>query len=258
MTFEKVFDPIASGQLMVRLAETGAEVEAAQRMRYHIFCEEMGGKANPEVQRQHRDFDEYDDVCHHVLVLDDNKVVGTYRLITRESIKNIGHFYTETEYDLGPIKNFAGPVLELGRSCVEKQYRTRPVIQLLWQGIGAFIAAKDIGLMFGCASFTGDDAAKHKLALSYLYHYHLAPEDIRPRALPELYVNMDTIPKDEISPKAAIKEMPPLIKAYLRLNGYVGDGAVLDHAYNTTDVSIIVRTDQIKAKYVERYVPDGE
>jgi putative hemolysin len=263
MIFEPVFEPIRSGNLVVRLAANEAEVLAAQHLRYRIFCEEMGGQANPEVQAQKRDFDQYDDVCHHLLVIDDtregeNQVVGTYRLLTRENMETIGSFYSEAEYDVSKVKANGGKLLELGRSCVEQQYRTRPVIQMLWQGIGSFIWEKDIELMFGCASFHGAHIAEHRHALSYLYHYHLAPEDIRPRALPGLYENMNLMPKEEVVPRAAINALPPLIKGYLRLNGYVGDGAFLDHAYNTCDVSIVVKTDQVQAKYRERYVPEDE
>lgn len=259
MIFEEVFEPIHSGSLCVRLARNEAEVTAAQQLRYRIFCEEMGGEANAQVQSEKRDFDAYDAVCHHLLVLDEAKsgaaqVVGTYRLLTRANMQKIGNFYTETEYDVGPVKAFAGEVLELGRSCVEQPYRTRPVIQLLWHGIGSFISEKDIKIMFGCASFHGTNVAEHRHALSYLYHYHLAPAHIRPRALAGLYVDMNLMPKEEVVPRAALNALPPLIKGYLRLNGYVGDGAVLDHAYNTCDVSIVVQTDIIKDKYVQRYV----
>lgn len=263
MIFEPVFEPIQSGNLTVRLAQNEAEVAAAQRLRYRIFCEEMGGQANEEVQAQKRDFDAYDDVCHHMLVIDatktgDHSVVGTYRLLTRQNMEKIGSFYSESEYDVSKIKANGGELLELGRSCVEQQYRTRPVIQMLWQGIGSFIWEKDIALMFGCASFHGTNVIEHKHALSYLYHYHLAPEHIRPRALPGLYESMDLMPKEEVVPRAAINALPPLIKGYLRLGGYIGDGAFLDFAYNTCDVSIVVQTDRVQDKYMQRYVPDGE
>ncbi len=263
MIFEQVFEPIHAGNLTVRLAANEAEVVAAQHLRYRIFCEEMGGQANAQVQAEKRDFDQYDDVCHHLLVIDNARegeaqVVGTYRLLTRKNMQTIGQFYTETEYDVSTIKQNGGEILELGRSCVEQQYRTRPVIQMLWQGIGSFIWEKDIELMFGCASFHGTNVAEHKHALSYLYHYHLAPESIRPRALADQYVDMNLMPKDEVVPRAALNALPPLIKGYLRLNGYVGDGAVLDLAYNTCDVSIVVQTERVQEKYVQRYVPDGE
>lgn len=263
MIFEPVFEPIRSGNLIVRLAASEQEVVAAQHLRYRIFCEEMGGQANEEVQAQKRDFDKYDDVCHHLLVIDDSRegehqVVGTYRLLTRENMEKVGSFYTESEYDVSKIKANGGKLLELGRSCVEQQYRTRPVIQLLWQGIGSFIWEKDIELMFGCASFHGTNIAEHRHALSYLYHYHLAPENIRPRALPGLYEDMNLMPKEEVVPRAALNALPPLIKGYLRLGGYIGDGAFLDHAYNTCDVSIVVQTDKVQEKYTQRYIPDGE
>lgn len=259
MLFEPVFEPITQGNLTVRLAQNEAEVHAAQRLRYHIFCDELGAKANDEVQKQKRDFDKFDEVCHHLLVVDNNRpkgnqVVGTYRLLTRKNMLKVGSFYTETEYNLDRVKAFKGEILELGRSCVEQPYRTRPVLQMLWSGIGSFIAEHDIEVMFGCASFHGVNVIEHKHALSYLYHYHLAPEEIRPRALEEQYVNMNLMPKEEVVPRAALLSLPPLIKGYLRLSGHVGDGAVLDYAYNTCDVSIVVQTQGIKDKYVERYV----
>lgn len=261
MIFEEVFEPISQGSLSVRLARTEAEINTAQRLRYRIFCEEMGGRANADVQAQKRDFDQFDEVCNHLLVLDEskplgNQVVGTYRLLTRDNMQKIGNFYTETEYDISPLKKFEGEILELGRSCVEQPYRTRPVIQLLWSGIGSFIAEKDIKIMFGCASFHGVNVAEHRHALSYLHHYHQTPENIRPRALPDQYVNMNLMPKEDVVPRAALQDLPPLIKAYLRLNGFIGDGAVLDYAYNTCDVSIVVQTDTIKDKYVQRYVAE--
>lgn len=259
MIFEKVFEPITAGNLTLRLAENEADVYAAQRLRYRIFCEEMGAAANLAVQQQKRDFDQFDDACYHLIVIDNNRVgdarvVGTYRLLTRQNMLKIGSFYTETEYDINPLKACAGEMMELGRSCVEQQYRTRPVIQMLWQGIGAFIVAKDIKLMVGCASFHGVNVKEHMHALSYLYHYHLAPDNIRPKALPAHYVNMNLMPKEEVVPRAALSVLPPLIKGYLRLNGMVGDGAVLDYAFNTCDVAIVVQTDTMQARYVERYL----
>ena len=261
MNFENVFEPIHAGHLTLRLAENEADVYAAQRLRYRIFCEEMGAVANLAVQQQKRDFDMFDDACHHLIVTDNNRigdarVVGTYRILTRSNMPKVGSFYTETEYDISPLKTSTSEIMELGRSCVEQQYRTRPVIQMLWQGIGSFIAAKDIKLMFGCASFHGVNVKEHHHALSYLYHYHLAPEAIRPKALPAHYVNMNLMAKEDVVPRAAINALPPLIKGYLRLNGLVGDGAVLDYAFNTCDVSIVVQTDELKERYAQRYLPE--
>lgn len=261
MIFDELFEPIHAGNLTLRLAENEADVFAAQRLRYRIFCEEMGAAANLAVQQQKRDFDQFDDACYHLIVIDNNRVgesrvVGTYRLLTRSNVTKIGSFYTETEYDISALKSYSGEIMELGRSCVEQQYRTRPVIQMLWQGIGSFIAAKDIKLMFGCASFHGVNVKEHIHAMSYLYHYHLAPENVRPIALPAHYVDMNLMPKEEVVPRAALTVLPPLIKGYLRVGGLIGDGAVIDYAFNTTDVSIVVETDQLKQRYAERYMPE--
>ena len=261
MPFDKVFEPIHAGNLTLRVAETEADMHAAQRLRYRIFCEEMGAVANLAVQQQKRDFDMFDDACYHLIVIDntrvgDARVVGTYRILTKDNMPQIGSFYTETEYDISAVKKNPVKMMELGRSCVEQQYRTRPVIQMLWQGIGAFIVAQDIKLMFGCASFHGVNVKEHVHALSYLYHYHLAPEEVRPVALPAHYVNMNLMPKEEVVPRAALGVLPPLIKGYLRLGGLVGDGAVLDYAFNTCDVSIVVRTDAMHSRYADRYLPE--
>lgn len=252
------FEPIRAGNLAVRLAEDESEITASQKLRYRVFCEEKGAEASAEVQAQQRDFDEYDAVCDHLLVIDEEKqgeaaIVGTYRLLRKGPMKKVGKFYTATEYDISSLDGYSGELLELGRSCVDADYRNRAVMTLLWRGIGAYTGHYDIKLMFGCASFGGSDPQEHALALSYLYHAHLADASVRLKALPNLYVDMNIIPKDEINEREALRAIPPLIKGYLRLNGKVGDGAVVDAAYNTTDVSIVVETDLVTDKYFDRY-----
>lgn len=262
-TFAQPFEPLEAGNLVVRIAENAREIELAQRLRFRIFCDELGAKANPQVMAEKRDFDQFDDVCEHMLVIDRNKngddaIVGTYRLLTRTNMKKLGRFYSESEFDISRLQGFEGEIMELGRSCVDVEYRSRAVMQLLWRGIGAYVMAHDVKIMFGCASLYGIDVPKHAEALSYLYHYHLAPEEVRVRALPDQYVEMNVIPKDVLDAKKVVMSLPPLIKGYLRLGGYVGDGAVVDRDYNTTDVGIIVKTELITDKYVGRYTPGME
>ncbi len=255
-------EEIRAGNLAVRLAATAEEIEAAQFLRYQLFYAETGGTPPKQVMMQQRDFDEYDDICDHLLVLDYDRatmrerVVGTYRLIRREAMQSLGRFYTENEFDITSIRQFSGDILELGRSCVHPNYRNRAVMQLLWRGIGAYVAHCNIGLMFGCASFTGQDPAAHALGLSYLYHHHLAPEHLRAQALPHLYVPMNRMPKADIDVKEAFSSLPPLLKGYLRLGGYIGDGAIIDPQCNMVDVCIIVQTDLVTDKYVQRYSPN--
>jgi len=249
----------------VRLAETEHEVEQAQRLRYTVFYEEMSAIPSPRMRELRRDFDKYDDVCDHLLVVDRDAhdedgqplVVGTYRLTRKKDADKVGGFYTSSEYDLGAM--LAGlpestKCLELGRSCILKSYRARPgTMQLLWKGLMAYVARFDIDLMFGCASLPGIDVAEMALPLSYLHHFHLAPDALCVRALPDRYVAMDRLAKDSIDPAQAQAVLPPLIKGYLRLGGFVGDGAVIDRQFNTTDVAIVVKTDLVSDRYYRHY-----
>jgi len=248
----------AAGNLEVIIASRPEEIEASQRLRYRVFCEEMGAKPSEEIAIAQRDMDQFDAVCDHLLVVEhqpngDALVVGTYRLLRREAMEKIGRFYSEGEYDIGPIRNYPGEILEVGRSCVDPEFRNRAVMQLLWRGIGAYVSRFDVALMFGCASFHGTNPAEHAMALSYLYHYHLAPEELRAKALPDRFVDMNLMPKEEVNVKEAFSMLPALIKGYLRLSGYIGLGAVIDPEYNTTDVGIVVKTNLVTDKYAQRY-----
>jgi len=247
------------GDLEVRLAETPSEIDAAQALRYRVFYEEMAARPTPEMAARRRDFDEFDGLCDHLLVLNHSRgtgaerVVGTYRLIRRSMAERAGRFYSQDEYDVSRILAHPGEILELGRSCVDAGHRTRPTMQLLWRGIAAYVFQHQVGLMFGCASLPGTDPGALALPLSYLHHHHLAPEAIRPRALPHRNVPMDLLPADAVDPRAGIAVLPPLIKGYLRLGGFVGAGAVVDEQFNTTDVCIVVKTDLVTEKYYRHY-----
>jgi L-ornithine Nalpha-acyltransferase len=260
---------IVSGPLQVRLAANAADIEAAQALRYRIFYDQMGARPSPEMEQARCDFDGYDSVCDHLLVLDHNRgsgaeaVVGTYRLIRREAAKRFGSFYSEAEYDIGPLIAYPGEILELGRSCVDADYRNRSVMQLLWAGIAAYVFHYDIALMFGCASLPGTDPEALAAPLSYLYFHHLAPPALRPRALPERYIDMRRLDPASIDPVRMLGTLPPLIngfgtlppliKGYLRVGAFVGDGAVIDEQFNTTDVCIVVKTDLVTEKYLRHY-----
>jgi putative hemolysin len=126
-------------------------------------------------------------------------------------------------------------------------------MQLLWRGIAAYVFRHKIDLMFGCASLPGTDLDTLAPQMSYLWHHHLAPERLRPRAVPGRYIAMDRMPSEAVDTRRALNELPPLIKGYLRLGGFIGDGAVLDHQFNTTDVCIVVKTDLITDKYTRHY-----
>jgi putative hemolysin len=250
---------VRAGNLHIRLARTKDEVGASQRLRYRVFCEEMAARPTGEMALAEREFDSFDPYCDHLLVFDDERgkeegsVVGTYRLMRREFAVRRGQFYTSDEYDISNLLAFGGEILEVGRSCVDRNYRNRAVMQLLWRGLAAYVLHYDIDILFGCASLPGVEPGDLAVPLAYLHHNHLAPSALRPRARPERYVRMDSMPPEVVSRDAAWPELPPLIKGYLRLGGYVGDGAVVDEAFGTTDVCIVVKTDRVTEKYYRHY-----
>jgi putative hemolysin len=255
---ERIVD-VRSGTLQVRLAESMADIDAALALRYRVFYDEMGARPTAEMARLQRDIDSFDSVCDHLLVVDhalgsgSQAVIGTYRLIRRAAADRHGGFYSAAEYDVAKMVAYPGEILELGRSCVDAGSRNRPTMQLLWRGIAAYVFYHDIALMFGCASLPGIDPEALSLPLSYLYHHHLAPPALRPRALAERFVEMRRLDPRAIDPSRAFAELPPLIKGYLRLGGFVGDGAVIDHQFNTTDVCVVVKTDLVTDKYYRHY-----
>ena len=250
---------LRAGALGVRIAVTEAEIDAAQALRYRVFFEEMGAIPSSLARADHRDRDGYDLVADHLLVLDHaigpgpEGIVGTYRLIQADAAAKIGQFYTADEYDIGPITSFPGQVLELGRSCVDRRYRGRAVMQLLWRGIAAYVLRNGIDVMFGCASLGGTDPDALAAELTYLGAYHLAPPALRPRALPDRYVEMRRLDPASLDLRRMRARLPPLIKGYLRLGGFVGDGAVIDYQFNTIDVAVVVKTDLVTAKYFRHY-----
>ncbi|HQT77972.1 MAG TPA: GNAT family N-acyltransferase [Rhodopila sp.] len=256
---EASFGELRSGNLGVRIAADPSEIDAVQALRYRVFYQEMGARADPATIASQRDRDVYDAVADHLLVVDHTlgegpaSVVGTYRLIRRGAAQRIGRFYSADEYDIARIEANPGSILELGRSCVDSRYRNRSVMQLLWRGIAAYVFQNGIDLMFGCASLPGTDPDALALELTYLYYHHLAPSDIRPRALPHRYIEMRRLQRDEVNARAALTQLPPLIKGYLRLGGFVGDGAVIDAQFNTTDVAVVVQTDLVTDKYYRHY-----
>lgn len=250
---------LRQGTLEIRLAETEAEIRAAQALRFRVFYDEMMARPTDAMRLAGLDFDDFDPICDHLLVFDHARgrgaeaVIGTYRLIRREAAARAGRFYSSDEYDITPLVQYPGEVLELGRSCVDVGYRNRPTMQLLWRGIAAYVFRHDIALMFGCASLPGTDTALLAEQLTYLHHHHLAPEPLRARALPGRFVEMAILDPAGVDPRAALNQLPPLVKGYLRLGGFVGDGAVIDEQFNTTDVCVVVKTDLVTDKYYRHY-----
>ncbi|MEM9726428.1 MAG: GNAT family N-acyltransferase [Pseudomonadota bacterium] len=264
---------VDSGRFTVRLAESEEDVRRAQALRYEVFVEEMGAKPSPEDAAVRRESDRFDAFCEHLLLIDNGEpgadgvrdpgkpegpVVGVYRLL-RGSTARGGPgapgpgFYTSSEYDLAPIEALTRETLELGRSCVAADYRGTGAMQMLWIALSQYIAIHDIALMFGTASFHGVEIEPLRVPLSFLHHHHLAPEDLRPRALEEHYVDMNLLPKEEVNRNEAMRALPALMKGYMRLGGFVGDGAFIDREFNTVDVCLIMDTGKLASRYMRFY-----
>jgi len=253
------FGELRGGNLGVRIATTPDEIDAALALRYRVFYDERGAQPDAAAAASRRDRDDFDAVADHLLVVDHaigpgpESVVATYRLIRAHAASRLGRFYSAAEYDISPFVNFPGQVMELGRSCVHPDYRGRAAMQLLWRGIAAYVFLHRIDLMFGCASLSGTDPDAVATELTYLYTHHLAPPAVRPRALPHRYVDMRRLDPASLDPPRALARLPPLVKGYLRLGGFVGDGAVIDEQFNTIDVAVVVKTDLITDKYYRHY-----
>lgn len=244
-----------TAKFTLRLAQDARDRRAAERLRYKVFVEELGGDG-PLVDHDKRlERDRLDPFFDHLVLIDNARdaagqdhVVGVYRLMQSAQAEKAGGFYSDDEYDLSPLKASGKRLLELGRSCVDADYRGGTAMLQLWDGLARYVRAEKIDILFGVASFHGTDAEAIAAPLSLLHERHLAPPDLRVTALPQGYQKMDLIPPDEIDRAGAMRDVPSLIKAYLRLGGFVGEGAFIDYAFNTIDVCLVMDTKRLKPR----------
>ncbi|WP_134681615.1 GNAT family N-acetyltransferase [Paracoccus ravus] len=251
---------LESSYLVTRLATEEHDLLSAQRLRYRVFVEELGADG-PLVDHDRRlECDEFDTVVDHLVLVDTrrpveslNHVVGVYRLLPGERAEDFGRFYCDTEYDLDPLKRSGRSLLELGRSCVDPEYRGGSGMFLLWNALAEYVLNRGVEILFGVASFHGTDAEALAQPLTWLHHHHLADPGIRPVARSCGYQRMDLVGAQDLDRRIAVTSMPPLIKAYLRIGGAIGEGAYLDHDFNTTDVFLLVDTAAMSAKHRKFY-----
>ncbi len=253
-----ISDPI---QFELRLADGAHDLRAAQKLRYAVFVEELGGDGDLVDHAERLERDAFDPWYDHLILVDpridpatERHVIGVYRLMTGERAATLGRFYTDGEYDLGRLRATGRRLLELGRSCVHADHRGGTAMFHLWNGLADYVLERGIEVMFGVASFHGVDTAALRMPLAYLHHHHLAPEALRVRALAPHFQSMDLVPLDQLDRRAAMAATPALIKAYLRLGGFVGEGAYLDRRFNTTDVCLMMDTARMSAKHRSFYI----
>lgn len=239
--------------LQTRLADTQDDLLRIQRLRYDVFVAELGADGDMVDHERRIEADRFDPYFDHLMVEDaqSGALLGVYRLMQRDKADQIGGFYTETEYDLTPLLSSGRRLLELGRSCLHRDHRGGVAMYHLWRGLASYVLEHKIDIMFGTASFHGTDVAELAEPLSLLHHRHLAPDDLRVRS--KTYEAMDLIAQQDLDRKSAMLAIPPLIKSYLRLGGFVGDGAFVDHAFNTVDVCLVLDTAQMNAAQTGHY-----
>ena len=249
---------IDNENLKLKIADCEVEIVAAQRLRYRVFVQEMGAETSLQNHNLSQECDAFDPFFDHLILKDKTKnerdnVIGVYRLLRGDvAQKGIG-FYSASEFDLSNLLSSNRRVMELGRSCIDPKHRGGIALYMMWNGLAKYVQDFDIGVLFGAASFLGNDAEPIKHALSYLHYNHLAPNDLRVSARTEMCLDMDLLPQEQVDKLTALRQMPPLIKAYLRLGGFVGQGAFVDEKFNTIDVSLLMDTQRMSSKYKTKY-----
>jgi len=234
-------------QFTLKLASDPLDFTAAQRLRYRVFVNELGGNGPLVDHAAKLEKDQFDPFYDHLILIDNkrdakdlNHVIGAYRMLRSDLAAKAGGFYSEGEYDLKPLLDSGRSLLELGRSCVDIEYRGGKAMYYLWTGLAEYVQEHGVEILFGVASFHGTDPHSLAAPLSLLHHRYLAPEGLRVRVKEEYHQPMNLMEPEKIDRLGAMRVTPALIKAYLRLGGFVGDGAYIDHAFNTTDVCLVV------------------
>lgn len=256
-----------AGPLELKLATTEKEVRKAQRLRYVVFYEEGGAIPDLAIAATRRDTCPFDASCDHLLVVDTafpdgagglrRKVVGTYRLMRGDVAASRGGFYSATAFDVAPLlrRHRGTRFLELGRSCVHAEYRSKRAIELLWQGIGLYAARHAIDVLIGCSSLPGTDAEALAAPLSYAFHYAAAAEAWQVEPVAHRAARMDWLGRDAIDPRRSLALLPPLVKAYMRVGGTFASRAAVDHQFGTTDLFTVLPIAAANPRYIAHFAP---
>ena len=258
----KIFPKIEFGDFIIKLVDNKSELKKAQALRYSVFYKEKKARPTFPKKMMRLDYDKIDKFADHLIVIDKkrkgmkNKIVGTYRLIRGNVASHFGGFYTSSEFDLTNILNSYNhkQILELGRSCVHKDYRNGAIMNLLWKAIAEYIKLYDIKVLLGCASFQGTNVQKLSKELSYLRSNFSLPDEISVKSL--VNSNYPVYNRNNLNESGLriFVKLPPLIKGYLRVGGRVSDGFFIDYAFNTIDLCIVVQTKNIDKKYKNKFL----
>lgn len=251
------------GTIEVRLAANPIEIEAAQALRFEVFFKDRGFKSD---QLNPLDSDAFDPHCAHLLILDTavlgtlkDQLVGTARLLPGDNAPAAGGFYSENEFTLRSLQSRQNGkrFLEIGRTCIKAEWRSKRTVELMWQGIWSYALDNKVDVLVGCASLNGTVPAAHAMALSLMHHHFRAKGAWRAKALPERFSRMDLMPAEAINLKQAMMALPPLLKGYLRVGAMIGEGCVIDADFGTTDVFVVLPVAKIARRYIRHYGADA-
>ena len=245
----------------IRFTQNKNELIESQKLRHKVFIEEMGGSKKNLSVVSNLESDKFDEFCRHLIIIDhknskqlpNGKIIAVTRLMLTKDSKNGIGFYSSQEFNLNPITSTNKECLEIGRTCIDHEYRNTLILHYLWIELGSFCSKRGVEILFGVASFSGNNIKKIEMALSHIHNDYLAPPKIRPMALEHGYIKMSIIPKDEINKSNALKQMPSLLKSYLRLGAKVGEGAFVDKEMNTIDILIMIDVSNMTNKYKMYY-----
>ena len=246
----RLFDNInIIDNICVGIADSEEELREAQILRYKMLILEF----DQSKSKDGIDKSPYDEICDHIIVKDlsNNKIVGTYRVVSNLKIPADKKFICEDEFDIEKLKICGSNILELSRAVVHKDYRNGLVIKLLWQGIFAYCKNYNIRYMFGTASFHGLDYTKYQHSFSDIYYNHLTDESVMCYAK-EPCMKMNILKKDEIDEKLAKIETQPLVRGYFSLGSKAGNGLFFDREFNSTDIMMIFDLENLNKRYVSR------
>ena len=240
---------IKAGNLLLKLANCEKEYKQLWKLRYRELIKAYN---QDHYNADEEDKDIYDDVCDHLIIVDTelDEVIGTYRLIKKSQLSRIEKFLTESEFDITPLKKYE--ILEVGRAVIKEEYRTGAAISLLWKGVIKYAVESNVDFMIGTASFHGLDPNPYADCFGYLFDKHLSKEEFRCDVNEELGYPVAMFKTyDE---KRALESMPALIKGYLRLGATIGNGVFQDKSFNSLDVLIVLKIDEINQRYLKRFL----
>lgn len=253
----------SSGELEACLATTRKEVRRAQKLRYRVFFEEGRAAPDPTARVLRRDVCRFDRVADHLIVVDKTRtyrdgaprIVGVYRLLRQDVAERNFGFYSACEFDVDSLVARRPDMrfLEVGRACIAHTHRRKHVLELLWRGLWTYAQRHRIDAMIGCASLPGADSSVHAAAIAALAAgggnpaWHVAPRADR------IDTGAEGLGAEPIPPRALLRVLPPLVKGYWRLGATFSPSPVVDRAFNTTDLFVVMPLSEIEARYLQYF-----